>query len=87
MTEDKPSDLFFENHGLKLHCLDWGSDRSRPLLLLHGPRDCARGWDIFAQAMRPDHHVVALDSRGHGDSGWAADARSAAASAMATLIA
>ena len=73
MTEDKPSDLFFENHELKLHCLDWGSDRSRPLLLLHGPRDCARGWDIFAQAMRPDHHVVALDSRGHGDSGWAAE--------------
>ena len=73
MTAEKPSDLYFENDGLKLHCLDWGSEGSRPLLLLHGPRDCARSWDLFAQAMRHDHHVVALDSRGHGDNGWAAD--------------
>ena len=72
MTDETPRDLYFSNDGLRLHCLDWGSEGARPLLLLHGPRDCARSWDLFAQAMRTDHHVVALDGRGHGDSGWSA---------------
>jgi|TARA_Y100000310_G_scaffold192967_1_gene192930 pimeloyl-ACP methyl ester carboxylesterase len=42
------------------------------MLLLHGLRDSARSFDEFAAAMRGEHHVVALDSRGHGDSGWPA---------------
>jgi pimeloyl-ACP methyl ester carboxylesterase len=75
MTDETPKELFFEGDDLRLHCLDWGSQGARPLLLLHGLRDCARSWDLFSQAMSPDHHVVALDGRGHGDSGWAAQGR------------
>jgi pimeloyl-ACP methyl ester carboxylesterase len=72
MIDETPKDLYFERDGLKRHCLDWGTSGKRPLLLLHGPGDSAMSWDFFAQAMKADHHVVALDSRGHGDSDWAA---------------
>ena len=41
------------------------------MLLLHGMRDAALSWDIFARAMLEEYRVVALDSRGHGDSGRA----------------
>jgi len=34
-------------------------------------RDSARSWDIFADTMKRDFRILALDSRGHGDSDWA----------------
>lgn len=43
------------------------------MLLLHGLRDSARSWDTFAQAMSREYRVVALDSRGHGDTSWAGE--------------
>ena len=55
-------------HGLDLHYLDWGNESAPPLLLLHGLQDSAALWATFAEAMRDDFHVVALDHRGHGDS-------------------
>lgn len=85
MIDESPRDLFFGSDGRSLHGLDWRGEGKQPLLLLHGPRDCARSWDIFAQDMRPDHHVVALDSCGHGDSGWAADGHYAFADDVADV--
>ena len=38
------------------------------MLLLHGMRDAALSWDIFAHAMSSEYRVLSLDSRGHGDS-------------------
>ena len=38
------------------------------MLLLHGMRDSALSWDIFARAMSSEYRVLSLDSRGHGDS-------------------
>ena len=38
------------------------------MLLLHGMRDSALSWDIFARAMSDEYRVLSLDSRGHGDS-------------------
>ena len=72
MTSVVPIDAYFDHNGLRLHYVDWGSAGSPPMLLLHGLRDSARSFDEFAAAMRGEHHVVALDSRGHGDSGWPA---------------
>ncbi|MDP6419719.1 MAG: alpha/beta hydrolase [SAR202 cluster bacterium] len=72
MTSAVPIDAYFDHNGLRLHYVDWGSAGSPPMLLLHGLRDSARSFDEFAAAMRGEHHVVALDSRGHGDSGWPA---------------
>jgi pimeloyl-ACP methyl ester carboxylesterase len=51
--------------------LDWGNEDAPPLLLLHGGRDHARSWDWVARDLRRDHHVIAPDLRGHGDSSWA----------------
>ena len=40
------------------------------MLLLHGLCGNAHYWDFFAQGMRNDYHILALDQRGHGDSSW-----------------
>ena len=58
----------FNHYGVVLNCSEWG-DRSNPsMLLLHGLQDCGRSWEVFAQSMSTEYWVVALDSRGHGDS-------------------
>ena len=58
----------FEHEGLSLHTLQWG-EPGRPLLvLLHGGGANAHWWDHIAPSFSADHHIVALDFRGHGDS-------------------
>ena len=66
-----PSSHFYVSQRLRLHYVDWGNPDAPLLLLVHGGRDHARSWDQVAQALRADHHVVAPDLRGHGDSAWA----------------
>jgi pimeloyl-ACP methyl ester carboxylesterase len=56
-------------HGLDLHLLEW-SDEGIPLLLLHGFGNEAHIWDDFAPIVAPHYRTLALDHRGHGDSGW-----------------
>ena len=74
---DRPQsrDKYIEDEGLRLHYVDWGNAQAQPMVLLHGLQDCARSWDLFAAAMSPEYHVLALDHRGHGDSDWAAATR------------
>ena len=55
-------------HGVELHLLEW-SEEGVPLLLLHGFGNEAHIWDDFAPAVAPFYRAVALDHRGHGDSG------------------
>lgn len=43
-----------------------------PLVLVHGITESRRGWDPLVPALAEDHTVVALDVRGHGESGPAA---------------
>src|SRR5205809_6476847 len=59
-------------NGLRFHFLDWGARGRAPLLLLHGGAQTAHSWDEVAPDLARDHHVLALDQRGHGDTGWAA---------------
>jgi pimeloyl-ACP methyl ester carboxylesterase len=58
-------------NGLRFHFLEWGTAGSPPLLLLHGGAQTAHSWDEVAPDLARDHHVLALDQRGHGDTGWA----------------
>ena len=58
--------------GLRLHALDWGGD-GPAVLLLHGGSLTARTWDFVALGLRSEFRLIALDIRGHGDSGWADD--------------
>ncbi len=61
-------------NGLRFHYLDWGG-AGPPLLLLHGGAQTAHSWDEVAPGLAQDHHVFALDQRGHGDTAWAAGGR------------
>ncbi|HUZ14202.1 MAG TPA: alpha/beta hydrolase [Caulobacteraceae bacterium] len=72
-TSALASDELVEMRGLRFHYRDWPSARpgARDLVLLHGFTGHARSWDAFAAAMTDRYRVLALDQRGHGESGWA----------------
>ena len=57
-------------NGLRLHYLDWGSSTKPALILLHGIAKHAHTFDHIAVDFARDYHVLAVDMRGHGDSGW-----------------
>src|SRR6476619_5590906 len=53
---------------LRLWC--WGDPDAEPVLLLHGAYDHGRMFDDFAPRVAAlGYHAIALDFRGHGDSG------------------
>jgi len=66
----KPKSGYFRNQGLLLHYLEWGDQSDPTLILIHGFLDHAWTWEFFADALGGGFHIVALDCRGHGDSGW-----------------
>ncbi|HWO51721.1 MAG TPA: alpha/beta fold hydrolase, partial [Ornithinibacter sp.] len=43
---------------------------ARPVVLLHGTGHTARSWDAVAASLSATRTVLAVDLRGHGDSGW-----------------
>jgi pimeloyl-ACP methyl ester carboxylesterase len=67
----EPRDLHTTLNGLRFHYLDWGTAGEPPMLLLHGGAQTAHSWDEVAPELARDHHVLALDQRGHGDTDWA----------------
>jgi pimeloyl-ACP methyl ester carboxylesterase len=54
-----------------LNLLEWGDPLAPPLLLCHGMWDHARSFALVAPLLARRYRVLALDARGHGDSGWA----------------
>lgn len=66
----EPRQWFVESQRIRISCWDWGNEGAPPLVLVHGGRDHARMWDRVAERFRDEYHVVAMDLRGHGDSGW-----------------
>src|SRR3990172_10242565 len=62
---------FVEAGGLRLHYLDYGTAGRPPMLCIHGGGANAHWFDFVAPSFSTDHHVRALDLRGHGDSEWA----------------
>jgi pimeloyl-ACP methyl ester carboxylesterase len=65
-----PTESFVEASGLRHHLLTWDGGGSTTLLIVHGFLDHAWSMMGLARALPDDAHVVALDLRGHGDSGW-----------------
>ncbi len=72
-TQVQPQDKTIAVNGLDLHYLDWGTVGRPTMVLLHGLRGHSHSWDDFSAAVCQDYHVLALDQRGRGDSGWAKD--------------
>ncbi len=70
----QPEDHYAQIGGLKLHWLDWGNRDAPHVLLLHGGSLTAHTWDMAVLGLRHKYHFVALDQRGHGDSGWTDEA-------------
>jgi len=70
MRTVEPYDEYVDANGLRLHYLDWGSKNKQALILLHGFLGHAHVWDRIARAFKDRYHVMALDQRGHGQSGW-----------------
>jgi pimeloyl-ACP methyl ester carboxylesterase len=67
----RPDDKFIHTGNLRLHYLEWGSDQTQTMVLLHGIGDNAHIWDHFCREA-PDYlRIIALDQRGHGLSDWA----------------
>lgn len=56
--------------GVELRYLEWGEAKNPALVLLHGFMSHAHTWDTFSGAAAARFHVIALDQRGHGNSGW-----------------
>ena len=55
--------------GIAIHALEWSED-GVPMILAHGFGNEAHLWDDWAPDVAPYYRVIALDMRGHGDSGW-----------------
>jgi pimeloyl-ACP methyl ester carboxylesterase len=68
---DQVTRIRFRANGLVLNCLDYGGEGKPPMLFIHGGSAHAHWWDFIAPAFIDEHHVLALDQRGHGESEWA----------------
>jgi len=67
---DPPAKRRVEIEGLALHYLEWGKPDAQPLVLLHGGGQSAHTWDPCCLILARRYRCLALDQRGHGDSGW-----------------
>ena len=63
-----PRDEWADCGGLRMHIRDWGGS-GRPVVLLHGLASTCRIWDLTAPILARDFAVIAVDQRGHGESG------------------
>ena len=68
MPDSFPLDEYTRYGGLRLHVRNWGGE-GRPVVLLHGLASTCRIWDLTAPILARDFSVIAVDQRGHGDSG------------------
>lgn len=59
---------------LALHAQEWGGG-TVACILIHGFGDGAYVWNEFAPSLASFHRTVAVDLRGHGESGWDAAGR------------
>ena len=66
---------FVGEGGVTLAGDEWGHRRDPPVVFLHGAGQSRRAWDDTAASVAAEGwRAVAVDLRGHGDSGWPASA-------------
>jgi pimeloyl-ACP methyl ester carboxylesterase len=67
---DKYQDGWLQLDGMRIHYTEWGPVTAPPVVLLHGLNVQCHTWDPIARVLANNHHVIAMDMRGHGDSDW-----------------
>jgi esterase len=65
-----PAHRVLQTDELRLHYLEWGAADAPPMLFLHGGWLTAHTWDLTCLYLKRSYRCLALDLRGHGDSGW-----------------
>ncbi|MEQ9122681.1 MAG: alpha/beta fold hydrolase, partial [Alphaproteobacteria bacterium] len=61
--------------GLDIAGDSWGPPEGRLVLLLHGGGQTRHAWKGAGETLaEAGYRAIAFDARGHGDSGWAAEA-------------
>src|SRR5262249_43469235 len=68
------ADRFVTVNGLRLHYLERGTADKPTLIIVHGNERHAHTFDHIVGEFTRDYRVIAIDMRGHGDSGWSPDA-------------
>jgi pimeloyl-ACP methyl ester carboxylesterase len=69
-ASSRPAEGYVDTGTVRLHYVDWGAPEQPPVLFLHGGSAHARWWDFLVPHLADRYRCVALDLRGHGDSGW-----------------
>jgi pimeloyl-ACP methyl ester carboxylesterase len=64
--DDQRVSRFVTVDRVRFHALDWGGD-GPPLVLVHGGRRTGRSWNAVARRLHDSFRVIALDTRGHGE--------------------
>ena len=64
-----PKSEFIENGTNYTHYINWQGVGPNTVLI-HGDMRTSRSFDTLAKNLSKDHHVVAMDLLGHGDSTW-----------------
>ncbi len=57
--------------GIPIHLVEWGDPDADPVVLCHGFWDHVRSFAVLGPLLAQRYRVIAMDARGHGDSGWA----------------
>lgn len=63
-------DRFLTLNGLRAHYVEWGEADRPAIVMLHGLRSYARTFEPLAGRLQDRYRVLALDTRGRGDSDW-----------------
>lgn len=73
--------------GLRIHLrVRPGLPFAPSIVLLHGYTGHARTWDSLAERLADRWRVIAVDARGHGESGWAPDGDYSVARQVADVV-
>ncbi|MET4577244.1 alpha/beta fold hydrolase [Ottowia thiooxydans] len=59
---------FIDVEGCAIHYIAWGDQARPPIVLIHGNAANAEWWRFIAPLLAADHHVIATDLPGMGDS-------------------
>jgi len=67
-VDQEPREQVLDVSGARIRLRQWGSPADPGIVLVHGGAAHSGWWDHVAPYLAREHHVVALDLSGHGDS-------------------